>query len=410
MAPSAPELMPIQSGMSVVNINGSLAEVLNGRYMIRGKLGVGSDSTVLKGYDLQEQRKVAIKVVQKSRRKNSSFSKRLKRELLFMRVLNSQYFPALHDVIEHDKELYLIMGYVRGTELYTKIQRQRRIGEKEMREIFRQLACAVAELHAFGIAHRDIKPENVLVDKKRQAHLIDFGLSNICGPNHMTTFCGTPNYMAPEVLHGKSYDGKSVDVWSLGVTLYTAVVGGFPFDGDSVEEIFDKVVEGRLYMPSFISPQLSDLILRMLNRDSASRPSITDILKHPWVTEGLSEPLPDFSDKVKNFDAVSDISECDFEILSQMEQAGIDMAVLEAELTENRPSHIRNLYFLLANGDKHSADQKLQDELKKETKVKSSSFFSTDFVYTYLNRIGFKTTMDTLRSVLPVSADKEVTA
>lgn len=119
--------------------------------------------------------------------------------------------------------------------------------------------------HHFKIVHRDLKPENLLLDECNNIKLIDFGLSNsMKDAQSLKTACGSPNYAAPEIISGRYYSGVEADVWSMGVILYAMVCGTLPFDDDSMSTLFNKIKEGRFYLPNFISTEVKDLICRML--------------------------------------------------------------------------------------------------------------------------------------------------
>jgi len=115
------------------------------------------------------------------------------------------------------------------------------------------------------LAHRDLKPENLLFDEDNNIKMIDFGLANyIKDGSSLTTSCGSPNYAAPEVITGLSYGGPDVDIWSIGIILYAMVVGQLPFDDDQMSILFQKIKEGRYFLPNYISKDVKDLINRML--------------------------------------------------------------------------------------------------------------------------------------------------
>jgi len=150
--------------------------------------------------------------------------------------------------------------------------------EDRAREIFIQLASAVQHCHSKNIVHRDIKHKNILFDKAGNVKLIDFGLGNWTLPGAMS-FCGTPAYAAPEMLLGVQYVGPEVDIWSMGIVLYSLVTGKLPF-----LNVVDMVV-GQLTVPKTLSPDCGDLINRLLVVEVAQRATMNDIMQHPWVTQ-----------------------------------------------------------------------------------------------------------------------------
>jgi serine/threonine protein kinase len=124
---------------------------------------------------------------------------------------------------------------------------------------------AIEYTHLHKITHRDLKPENLLLDEHNNIKLIDYGLSNSMKDSQaLKTACGSPNYAAPEIISGRAYGGVEVDIWSMGVILYAMVCGTLPFDDDSMTQLFNKIKEGRYYMPNYISADVKDLINKML--------------------------------------------------------------------------------------------------------------------------------------------------
>lgn len=156
----------------------------------------------------------------------------------------------------------------------------------------------MAYLHKIGCAHRDIKPSNILVDWKYNIKVIDFGLGNVYEENEkLKTACGSPCYAAPEIISGQTYDPMSVDIWSCGITLYTMVCGCLPFDEESKTALYDKILACKFHLSRSLSPEVTDLIKRILVKEVEKRPSIDEILKHPWM-KTLSH---DYSDQTDNF-------------------------------------------------------------------------------------------------------------
>ncbi|XP_074027901.1 maternal embryonic leucine zipper kinase isoform X2 [Leptinotarsa decemlineata] len=198
------------------------------------------------------------------------------------------------------------MEYCSGGELFDHIVEKNRLTESESRMFFRQIVSAVAYLHSLGYAHRDLKPENILLDKHQNLKLIDFGL---CAKpeggmeNPLSTSCGSPTYAAPELVLGKQYLGTEVDIWAMGVLLYTLLVGALPFDDDSIDGLYKKILTGKYEEPPFLSKGSSSLIKSMLQVDPKKRITITELLSHPWLTLGILDPVELKSENVKCYDA-----------------------------------------------------------------------------------------------------------
>ncbi|KAG7264734.1 hypothetical protein CRUP_025912 [Coryphaenoides rupestris] len=182
-----------------------------------------------------------------------------------MKGLNHPNIVQLFEVIETDKTLYLIMEYASGGEVFDYLVSHGRMKEIEARAKFRQIVSAVHYCHQKNIVHRDLKAENLLLDADANIKIADFGFSNeFTLGNKLDTFCGSPPYAAPELFQGKKYDGPEVDVWSLGVILYTLVSGSLPFDGQNLKELRERVLRGKYRVPFYMSTDCEGILRRFL--------------------------------------------------------------------------------------------------------------------------------------------------
>lgn len=159
--------------------------------------------------------------------------------------------------------------------------------EKEARAKFRQIVSAVQYCHQKQIVHRDLKAENLLLDADMNIKIADFGFSNeFTIGNKLDTFCGSPPYAAPELFQGKKYDGPEVDVWSLGVILYTLVSGSLPFDGQNLKELRERVLRGKYRIPFYMSTDCENLLKRFLVLNPSKRGTLEQIMKDRWINAG----------------------------------------------------------------------------------------------------------------------------
>ncbi|XP_070830326.1 serine/threonine-protein kinase MARK1 isoform X2 [Chaetodon trifascialis] len=197
------------------------------------------------------------------------------------------------------------MEYASGGEVFDYLVAHGRMKEKEARAKFRQIVSAVEYCHQKRIVHRDLKAENLLLDADMNIKIADFGFSNeFTLGSKLDTFCGSPPYAAPELFQGKKYDGPEVDVWSLGVILYTLVSGSLPFDGQNLKELRERVLRGKYRIPFYMSTDCENLLKKLLVLNPGKRGSLQQIMKDRWMNVGYddkelksySEPEQDFSD------------------------------------------------------------------------------------------------------------------
>ncbi|KAB1258526.1 Serine/threonine-protein kinase MARK1 [Camelus dromedarius] len=233
------------------------------------------------------------------------FLQQLFREVRIMKILNHPNIVKLFEVIETEKTLYLVMEYASGGEVFDYLVAHGRMKEKEARAKFRQIVSAVQYCHQKCIVHRDLKAENLLLDGDMNIKIADFGFSNeFTVGNKLDTFCGSPPYAAPELFQGKKYDGPEVDVWSLGVILYTLVSGSLPFDGQNLKELRERVLRGKYRIPFYMSTDCENLLKKLLVLNPIKRGSLEQIMKDRWMNVGheeeelkpYAEPEPDFND------------------------------------------------------------------------------------------------------------------
>ncbi|XP_076867575.1 serine/threonine-protein kinase MARK1-like isoform X2 [Brachyhypopomus gauderio] len=275
-----------------------------GNYRLLKTIGKGNFAKVKLGRHVLTGREVAVKIIDKTQLNPTSLQK-LFREVRIMKVLNHPNIVKLFEVIETDKTLYLIMEYASGGEVFDYLVAHGRMKEKEARAKFRQIVSAVQYCHQKRIVHRDLKAENLLLDADMNIKIADFGFSNeFTAGSKLDTFCGSPPYAAPELFQGKKYDGPEVDVWSLGVILYTLVSGSLPFDGQNLKELRERVLRGKYRIPFYMSTDCENLLKRLLVLNPVKRGSLEQIMRDRWMNMGheeeellpYSEPQPDFSD------------------------------------------------------------------------------------------------------------------
>uniref|UniRef100_A0A4W3K1K2 non-specific serine/threonine protein kinase n=1 Tax=Callorhinchus milii TaxID=7868 RepID=A0A4W3K1K2_CALMI len=275
-----------------------------GNYRLLKTIGKGNFAKVKLARHVLTGREVAVKIIDKTQLNPTSLQK-LFREVRIMKILNHPNIVKLFEVIETEKTLYLIMEYASGGEVFDYLVAHGRMKEKEARAKFRQIVSSVQYCHQKCIVHRDLKAENLLLDADMNIKIADFGFSNeFTIGNKLDTFCGSPPYAAPELFQGKKYDGPEVDVWSLGVILYTLVSGSLPFDGQNLKELRERVLRGKYRIPFYMSTDCENLLKKLLVLNPVKRGSLEQIMKDRWMNvcfeeeelKPYSEPEPDYND------------------------------------------------------------------------------------------------------------------
>uniref|UniRef100_A0A8C8A410 non-specific serine/threonine protein kinase n=1 Tax=Oryzias sinensis TaxID=183150 RepID=A0A8C8A410_9TELE len=260
-----------------------------GNYRLLKTIGKGNFAKVKLARHVLTGREVAVKIIDKTQLNPTSLQKVIK----------------LFEVIETEKTLYLVMEYASGGEVFDYLVAHGRMKEKEARSKFRQIVSAVQYCHQRRIVHRDLKAENLLLDADMNIKIADFGFSNeFTVGSKLDTFCGSPPYAAPELFQGKKYDGPEVDVWSLGVILYTLVSGSLPFDGQNLKELRERVLRGKYRIPFYMSTDCENLLKKLLVLNPVKRGSLEQIMKDHWMNVGHEddelkpyvEPEADFND------------------------------------------------------------------------------------------------------------------
>ncbi|XP_076407553.1 MAP/microtubule affinity-regulating kinase 3 isoform X6 [Peromyscus maniculatus bairdii] len=289
---------------------------------------------------LMQAYQVAIKIIDKTQLNPTSLQK-LFREVRIMKILNHPNIVKLFEVIETEKTLYLIMEYASGGEVFDYLVAHGRMKEKEARAKFRQIVSAVQYCHQKRIVHRDLKAENLLLDADMNIKIADFGFSNeFTVGSKLDTFCGSPPYAAPELFQGKKYDGPEVDVWSLGVILYTLVSGSLPFDGQNLKELRERVLRGKYRIPFYMSTDCENLLKRFLVLNPVKRGTLEQIMKDRWINSGHEE------DELKPFvEPELDIS--DQKRIDIMVGMGYSQEEIQESLSKMKYDEITATYLLL---------------------------------------------------------------
>uniref|UniRef100_A0A3B4GMC1 non-specific serine/threonine protein kinase n=1 Tax=Pundamilia nyererei TaxID=303518 RepID=A0A3B4GMC1_9CICH len=263
------------------------------------------------------------------------------REVRIMKILNHPNIVKLFEVIETERTLYLVMEYASGGEVFDYLVAHGRMKEKEARAKFRQIVSAVQYCHQKHIVHRDLKAENLLLDADMNIKIADFGFSNeFTLGNKLDTFCGSPPYAAPELFQGKKYDGPEVDVWSLGVILYTLVSGSLPFDGQNLKELRERVLRGKYRIPFYMSTDCENLLKRFLVLNPAKRGTLEQIMKDRWINAGFDD------DELKPY-TEPELDITDQKRIDVMVGMGYNLEEIQESLAKMKYDEITATYLLL---------------------------------------------------------------
>ena len=341
-------------------------------FILKETLGKGTFGVVKLAINKQTGEKVAIKVINE---KNIPTEEKLNfyREIDILKTLKHPNIIRIYSHITKEKQIYLITEYIKGIELFQYISLKKKIEEKEACLYFQQIICGLEYLHKMGIVHRDIKAENILVDHHlKEIKIIDFGLSNkyTKKSNLLSTLCGSPHYAAPEVLQGRGYKPRPVDIWSAGIVLYYMLSGKLPFQGDSDQDLYKKIIDGNIKNIDGVSKEANDLIKNILNPNPMKRINISQIKKHPWFNlfNNNNFQIMDYYGLLTNKYVIP----VDEDIVNEIKNTyGINDEEIRTSILGNKLNDICTLYYLIVT-------------IKNKEGIKSISDFKSDIFINYI--------------------------
>lgn len=346
-------------GDAVSQVPGLQPIVKIGHYTLGNTLGIGTFGKVKIGEHQLTKHKVAVKILNRQKIKSLDVVSKIRREIQNLKLFRHPHIIKLYQVISTPTDIFMIMEYVSGGELFDYIVKNGKLQEHEARRFFQQIISGVDYCHRHMIVHRDLKPENLLLDHNMHVKIADFGLSNMMlDGEFLRTSCGSPNYAAPEVISGKLYAGPEVDIWSCGVILYALLCGTLPFDDEHVPTLFRKIKSGVFPIPEYLNKTVVSLLCQMLQVDPLKRANIEEIKKHEWFQIELPTYL--FPSSVENDSNVIDT----FAVSEVCDKFGVKDAEVHNALLSGDPHDQLAIAYHLIIDNKRFADEAAKSEIK----------------------------------------------
>jgi 5'-AMP-activated protein kinase catalytic alpha subunit len=333
---------------------GTPPSTLLAMYDIGKCLGKGSFGKVYSAIHKLSGLRVAIKTLDKDHIKEDSIRRKILQEVYAMRRVTSPNAVQMFEMFESSHHLMLVIEYAGGGDLLRMATTRGRLPESEAKQLFRQAVEAVKDCHAAGIIHRDVKLDNLLMTETMDlVKLCDFGVSKAWHKGQLLNDqCGTPAYLAPEIILGQGYEGPYVDIWSLGVALYVLINGTFPFKAKTLSDLYSLILRGEVVIPDCASPEAQDLIRGMLRLVPSERLSLEAVLSHEWFYSEQEETsvfadMPTF--KGRDTPKTPRTKELNTTVLRQMEAMGFPTAAVLRSLEADEISHATATYLLMSS-------------------------------------------------------------
>nr|ARR97160.1 5'-AMP-activated protein kinase catalytic subunit alpha 2 [Haliotis discus discus]QOS02267.1 protein kinase AMP-activated catalytic subunit alpha 2 [Haliotis discus hannai] len=335
-------------------------QVKIGHYILGETLGVGTFGKVKIATHHLTGHKVAVKILNRQKIKSLDVVGKIRREIQNLKLFRHPHIIKLYQVMSTPTDIFMVMEYVAGGELFDYIVKHGRLKDVEARRFFQQIISGVDYCHRHMVVHRDLKPENLLLDQNTNVKIADFGLSNMMHDGEfLRTSCGSPNYAAPEVISGKLYAGPEVDIWSCGVILYALLCGTLPFDDEHVPTLFRKIKSGLFAIPEYLNKDVVSLLCHMLQVDPLKRATIQDIRDHEWFKKDLAGYLfPSPNDQ--------DASIVDLDVIREVcDKFNVDELDVQRAILSGDPHDQLAIAYNLIIDNQRFADETSKTELKE---------------------------------------------
>lgn len=320
-----------------------------GNYLIIEELGMGAFASVYKAEDKVSHCLVALKAISRSKISSPRDLQIIYHEVEFMKSIDHPFIAAFYELIENKDFICIVMELMENGTLLDMVNRENGLHEMIARRYFIQIMIAVEYLHDVKhIVHRDLKAENIMIDRNCNIKLIDFGLSHEYSPEspYLSTSCGSPAYVAPEIVLKKPYTSKS-DMWSLGVILYAMSFGSLPFFDTNLNKLLKMIILANVKFPQNVNRDLADLIDGLMDKSPNSRFSIQDVKTHPWLTQSTDITIFGRVERALNSLSLTPNNECDEKVIQRMQLLGVEIDDLISDLEKDESNERTVLYRII---------------------------------------------------------------
>ncbi|KAJ8900499.1 hypothetical protein K2173_025276 [Erythroxylum novogranatense] len=318
-----------------------------GNYELGKTIGEGSFAKVKFARNVETDGNFAIKILDREQVLRHKMVEQLKREISTMKLIKHPNVIKIYEVMASKSKIYIVLEFVGGGELFDKIAKCGRLKEDDARIYFHQLINAVDYCHSRGVFHRDLKPENLLLDSYGALKVSDFGLSALSQQLRedglLHTACGTPNYVAPEVLRDKGYDGTTSDIWSCGVILFVLMAGYLPFEELNLMDLYKKICGAEFRYPSWFSSGAKNLIKRILDPNPLTRITIPEILEDEWFKKGYRPPQFEQEEDVNLNDVDAVFNNSNEHLVTERKEKPVSMNAFEL-ISKTQGFSLENLF------------------------------------------------------------------
>jgi len=307
-------------------------------YRLVKALGKGSFGIVYLGIHLLTGQYVAIKSIEKRHMQDEHSKRKVLQEISIIKNLNHANIVKLLEVFENNKYIFLVLEHASKGDLLGFVKQTGRLKEATAKNIFSQIIAGVKHCHQHGVLHRDIKLDNILLDKNFNVKICDFGVSRLMKEGQLINEqCGTPAYIAPEIISNKGYKNYSSDIWSLGIVLFAMLTGTVPFKAFNIEDLNKAIFSGKFSCPNYLSPECQNLIHSMLKLDPSGRISLDQIISHKWFTSKTQFYSRGDQEQNQIVDTV----------VKKVEALGYNREYIIKSLKNNGCNHASTCYFLI---------------------------------------------------------------